>query len=291
MTQAWITGAKGQLGLELLKTKPASVEISSFDKAALDITQPTAIEKQLARHTPDVVINAAAYTAVDRAESESSGAFAVNEQGVANLAQLSKKHGFRLFHISTDFVFDGAAHTPYPPSAATNPLSVYGKSKRAGELALERAALPNSLLVRTSWLYSMHPGFQGKNFVKTILRLLQTKEELKVVADQTGSPTWARTLARFLWSLVQKPELRGIYHWADAGSASWFDFAVQIQKEALAKGWIAKPIPILPISTSQYPTPAVRPAYSVLETTASHALLETPPLHWKAALQAAFSEI
>jgi dTDP-4-dehydrorhamnose reductase len=233
---------------------------------------------------PDVVINASAYTAVDRAEEEVDLAFRVNATGPKNLALAARKAGSRLIHVSTDYVFDGTACTPYPPQAPCSPLGVYGKSKRQGEINVLEV-IDEPLIIRTSWLYSQY----GNNFVLTMLRLMNERDELKVVADQIGAPTWASTLAAAIWAAVGKRHLKGIYHWSDAGVASWYDFAVAIQEEAFSQGKLTSLIPIHPIRTDQFPTPVTRPAYSVLDSTASWSDFDTEPMHWRAALRQMFA--
>ncbi|GEQ98982.1 hypothetical protein JCM17844_26190 [Iodidimonas gelatinilytica] len=223
-----ITGAQGQLGRDLQDTAPKDMEVVALDRSKLDICDADATFHCINRHKPDLVINGAAYTAVDKAETASEQAFAVNEQGAANLAKAVGASGARLIHISTDFVFDGTANRAYTPDAPTHPLNVYGTSKRAGEEAILHHIPDRALIVRTSWLYSVH----GTNFVKTMLKLMASRDQLSVVADQLGTPCWAKGLAHALWRLAEKPQ-NGILHWSDAGVASWYDFAVASWK----KGW------------------------------------------------------
>ena len=279
--QVLITGAEGQLGRELLRTAPAHMTCVSLPRHCLDISDGASIERALELHAPVLIINAAAYTAVDQAEQDCQTAKAVNASGPALLAQAARARDLRLVHVSTDFVFDGTKSTPYQPDDDTNPLSVYGASKRDGELRVLATADDQSLIVRTGWVYSS----LGNNFVNTMLRLMQQRDELGVVADQLGTPTWARGLARALWVLAERPEATGIYHWSDAGVASWFDFAVAIEEEARRCGRLSRPVSVRPIATSDYPTPARRPACSVLDKTATWNLLDLPPMHWRAALR------
>ena len=275
-----ILGGKGQLGTTLTQTVPAAIEYLSLDLPEIDITDAGAVETLVGDAKPDVIINASAYTAVDRAEEEVDLAFAVNATGPKNLALAAKKTGARLIHVSTDYVFDGTACTPYPPEAPCSPLGVYGKSKQQGEINIFDV-IDDPVIFRTSWLYSQY----GNNYVLTMLRLMNERDELKVVADQVGGPTWASTLAAAIWAVVGKENLKGIYHWSDSGVASWYDFAVAIQEEALARGLIGKPIPIHPITTAEYPTPTTRPAYSVLNCTASWRDLGVEPCQWRVALR------
>lgn len=275
-----IVGENGQLGKTLMHTAPSMVTVFALDLPGFDITNADQVNQTVDAERPAVIINASAYTAVDRAEEESELAFRVNAQGPLHLARAAKNAGARMIHVSTDYVFDGNACSPYAPDAPCNPLGVYGKSKREGERNV-LDTLNTAVILRTAWLYSQY----GNNFVKTMLRLIKEKPELKVVADQVGGPTWATTLAGAIWQIVDKPELKGILHWTDAGVASWYDFAVAIAEEGLARGMIEKPIPIHPIPTSEYPTPARRPAYSVLDCTASWRALSIQPVQWREALR------
>lgn len=278
--KALVIGGNGQLGRTLAQTVPQTVVCRSLDLPEFDIADPKAVTATIEDLQPDVIINASAYTAVDRAEAAAALAFAVNAAGPKNLALAAKKAGCRLIHVSTDYVFDGTASTPYPPGAPCRPLGVYGQSKRQGEADI-LAAFEAAVIIRTSWLYSRY----GSNFVLTMLRLIKEREALNVVADQIGSPTWTGTLATAIWAVVEKRSLQGIYHWSDAGVASWYDFAVAIQEEALSCGLLKRQVPIAPITTLDYPTPAARPAYSVLDSTASWRDFEITPLHWRVALR------
>ncbi|WP_281302207.1 dTDP-4-dehydrorhamnose reductase [Iodidimonas sp. MBR-14] len=285
-TRVLITGAAGQLGRELCRTAPDHMQVQALDRAALDILEPAAILDALKQHQPHLIINAAAYTAVDQAESEPEKAFAINAKGPENLALAASRHGVRLIHLSTDFVFDGKAGSPYAPKAETHPINLYGLSKRAGEQAVERLAPQNSLILRTSWLYSAH----GSNFVKTMLRLMKEGRSLRVIADQVGTPCWALGLAEALWKLA---DLRasGLLHWGDAGVASWYDFAVAIMEEAQISGLLDQSPIITPVTSADYQTAARRPSYSVLDRSRAWALVGTPPLHWRAALRLMLQEL
>lgn len=280
MIKVVITGSDGQLGYELQKNAPADVETIACTRRELDIVDAAQVNAVLDAERPDVIINAAAYTDVDRAETQVRQAFAVNESGAANIARSAYRLGARLVHISTDFVFDGKRSVPYRPEDAPAPLNVYGASKAAGEKAVT-AACPAALILRTAWLYSVH----GRNFVKTMLRLLSERERLAVVGDQVGTPSSAGQLASAIYAALRKPGLRGIYHWTDAGVASWYDFAVAIQYEACRLELLDKVIPISPISTVDYPMPAARPFYSVLDKTASWKDFGVVPVHWQQALR------
>ncbi|MEK8088995.1 dTDP-4-dehydrorhamnose reductase [Thermithiobacillus plumbiphilus] len=282
-----ITGASGQLGQALQDSAPGSCELLALDSRTLDISQADAVRPAVSRFAPSLIINAAAYTKVDQAETEPGRAHAVNAEGAANLARAAQGSGARLIHISTDFVFDGNKSTPYQPADQTNPLGVYGASKCEGEQQVQEITQSQALIIRTAWVYAAH----GNNFVKTMLRLMAEREQLAVVSDQIGTPTSAHTLAQAIWRAASKPDLRGIYHWTDSGVASWYDFALAIQEEALALGLLDKAIPIRPIRTQDYPTPAKRPAYSVLDKTQSWADFDLAPLHWRVALRQVLQEL
>lgn len=280
-----VLGAAGQLGRELVQSAGTQVECVALTRRDLDIGDPVAVADSLAQLAPELLINAAAYTAVDAAEKEVAAAHCANAEGPAHLARACKDMGARLIHISTDFVFDGAASMPYPVDAPTAPLGEYGRSKLAGEQAV-RAILPEALVLRTGWVYSSY----GNNFVKTMLRLMADREELGVVADQVGTPTWASGLASAVWAAAQKPGLRGIYHWSDAGVCSWYDFAVAICEEACALGLLARPVNVRPIPASAYPTPAQRPSYSVLDKADSWRDFALEGVHWRQQLRNMLNE-
>ncbi len=276
-----ITGANGQLGFELQRTAPDIFAVHAVDAATLDITDAAAVTTMLARLRPDVLINAAAYTAVDRAETEPERAFAVNSEGARYLAEAAKATGCRMLHVSTDFVFDGQNSRPYHPADKPAPLGVYGASKLEGERQVQQVLGTQALILRTAWVYSAH----GHNFVKTMLRLMAERDHLAVVADQVGTPTWARNIAAVLWQAAATEDFNGIRHYTDAGVASWYDFAVAIQEEALAIGLLQRAIPLRPIRTEDYPTPARRPAYSVLDKTGTWERLALQPQHWRDGLR------
>ncbi len=281
-----VTGAGGQLARELLVTAPAAITCIALPRAELDIGDRAAVAAAIQCHQAEALINAAAYTAVDRAESEPLLAERDNALGPERLARACRDTGCRLLHVSTDFVFDGRSGQPYTPSAKPSPLGEYGRSKLRGEDAVGRLA-PGSLIMRTGWLYSSHGG----NFVSTMLRLMSQRQSLSVVCDQLGTPTWARGLAAALWAAVMRPELAGIYHWSDAGVCSWYDFAVAIQEEAYWLGLLERAVQVMPIPASEYPTAAQRPAYSVLDKTASWRDLQLEPVHWRVQLRAMLTEV
>jgi dTDP-4-dehydrorhamnose reductase len=276
-----IVGCKGQLGTALASTATAGPDVIGKDIPDLDITDVDAVVQTCRDLKPRVIINTAAYTAVDRAESEQDLAHRVNVTGVQNLVAGAGEVGARLIHISTDFVFDGEIRTPYRPEDKPNPLGVYGKTKREGELAVLQGMPESGIVVRTAWLYSK----TANNFVKTMLKLMQERDEISVVADQIGTPTWANSLAEVLWGLTNRPDTSGIFHWTDGGQASWHEFATAIQEEALALGLLQSAIPIRAIPTTAYPTPAQRPQYSVLDCTKTHEALGSQPVDWRVNLK------
>jgi dTDP-4-dehydrorhamnose reductase len=268
-----ITGAGGQLGGALQRKAPAWAEINALDVEDCDFTEISMLAARLTVEAPDVIINAAAYTAVDRAERDEDLARAINAEAVEVMVKAMAESGGKLVHISTDFVFDGTSSRPYLPDDERNPLSAYGRTKAEGEDHLRPDA---DLLVRTSWVYEAG----GANFVRTMIRLMQERDELRVVADQVGSPTWASGLARTIWGLVEK-SASGTFHHCDDGVCSWHEFALAIADEAKALGLIARIPKIHAITTAEYPTPARRPAYSALDCTATRELLGDAPVPWR----------
>lgn len=279
MKKVMIAGMGGQLGFELARTCPGATELVAPTEADLDITDSASVNAYIDAVKPAIIINCAAYTAVDKAESDAEKAYAVNQQGPAYLAKAALKHGSLLVHVSTDFVFDGLQGRLCRVDDQPKPLSVYGKSKLAGENEILQSGA-EAFIVRTAWLYSSH----GNNFVKTMLRLMGERENLGVVVDQIGTPTWANSLARVIWQLIDH-QARGVYHWSDAGVASWYDFAVAIYEEARALGLLQRDVAVRPIMTSDYPLPATRPGFSVLDKTATTALTGQQPEHWRANLR------
>jgi len=275
-----ITGANGQLGRELVLTANPGIHCVALGRTQLDISNVGAVSGLLAELQPQLVINAAAYTAVDTAESEPELAWRGNAQGPGLLAAACAARGSRLIHLSTDFVFDGSAKEPYKPDSVPSPVSEYGRSKLGGEKAVLEA-LPSALIVRTAWVYSRF----GANFVKTMLRLMSERDELGVVSDQVGTPTWARGLARALWAAAERPALQGIYHWSDAGICSWYEFAQAICEEGCAVGLLSRPVEIKPIPAASYPTPARRPAYSVLDKESSWRDFNLEGVAWREQLR------
>lgn len=274
-----VTGAGGQLGSALLAAAPREVTVTSATHAQFDIGDRAAVLTAVAELKPDLIINAAAYTAVDQAEREPELAFRINRDGAGNLAEAAHSTGARLFQVSTDYVFDGTKTTPYLPTDEPNPLNVYGASKLAGERLVAERTKGRALVVRTAWVYAS----VGRNFVNTMLRLMRERREVRVVADQFGSPTHATSLARALWTLAASPA-QGVCHWTDAGACSWHEFAVAIRHEAGMLGLGLPHCAIVAIPSSEYPTPAARPAYGVLDkaTAWQHT---GPARHWQAELR------
>ena len=276
-----LTGITGQLGQELETILAPLGDVKSVDRHALDLAKPEMIRQVMADVKPEIVVNASAYTAVDKSESEPDVAMAVNGTGVGILAEETQKLGARLIHVSTDYVFDGTQSHPYQETDPTNPIGVYGKSKLAGEEAIKQVG-GDSIILRTAWVY----GVGGKgNFVKTMLRLGGSREELRVVTDQVGSPTWTKDLAEAIASIIQHSAESGIYHYTNSGVCSWYDFALAIFEEAKALGFPLQVKRVAPITTAEYPTPAKRPAYSVLSHGKISAVMGIYPPHWRQALR------
>jgi dTDP-4-dehydrorhamnose reductase len=334
MTRILLTGVDGQLGQELQRTLASLGEVSGVGRKTMDLAQPDRIRQVIGELKPDLIVNAAAYTAVDKAETETELAKSINAIAPTIMAREQEQIGGVLIHVSTDYVFDGRNNTPYTENDAPNPLSVYGQSKLAGEEGIQQKssleASPSPLrhiILRTAWVYGTH----GKsNFVKTMLRLGGERDEIRVVADQVGTPTWTGDLARAIHTLAkrciseaapqelaeplsaaqsesgganttvgqqlasepaQPSPLPGIYHFTNSGVASWYDFAVAIFEEAKELGFPLKVQRVVPITTSQYPTPAQRPAYSVLSNEKISAVLGTHPPHWRQGLRQMLAEL
>jgi len=282
-----ITGALGQLGYYLGISAPKDVVMTAVDIDDLDLTDSSGVSAFVKKLDPDIIINAAAYTAVDKAEDEKEAAFAVNSDGAYNLAVAAKDVSARMIHVSTDYVFDGTNCSPYRCDAPTKPLGVYGCSKLEGEKRIQSVLADSSLILRTAWLYSD----RGNNFLKTMFRLMASGDSISVVADQVGTPTSAITLADAVWRFVRKPELSGVYHFTDNGIASWYDFAVAIMEESLSLGLLSTEIEIKPIAAVDYPTPAKRPFYSVLDKSKTFADIEIQGVHWRTALREVLADI
>ncbi len=279
-----LTGAKGQLGQELRPLLEPLGEVIAADRSVVDLSQTDALYEQVMALEPDVIVNAAAYTAVDKAESEPDLAQAVNGDAPGILARVARDRQGFLFHVSTDYVFNGSQGRPYLETDPTDPLGVYGQSKLAGERAIAKAAPNHCAIIRTAWVYGT--GGTG-NFVKTMLRLGGDRSALRVVADQIGSPTWTGDLAAAIAAMVpmRGADLAGVYHYTNSGAASWYDFAVAIFEEAKALGATLAIEEVTPITTADYPTPAQRPSYSVLAGGKLAATLGYPAPHWRQGLR------
>lgn len=282
-----ITGAGGQVGRALLRTAPQNLEIVARTRSQLDLADVSRIREAVAAANPEVVINAAAYTAVDRAETDLQSAMTVNDEGAAALADACRTCGARLVHISTDYVFDGRSAIAYATTAETSPINAYGRSKLAGEKRIAAVSGLRAAIVRTAWIYAPW----GNNFVLTMLRLMRERGSVSVVSDQIGTPTSALNLARYLWQVVANENVGGILHFTDLGVASWYDFAVAIEEEARALGLLLAPAAVKAIASSEYPTPAARPRLSLLDTREPSNRVSYTPMHWRQALREVLKEI
>jgi dTDP-4-dehydrorhamnose reductase len=287
-----LTGREGQLGTALQTSLPEGMILIATGRSELDLADHAACRQAVRDHRPDWVLNAGAYTAVDRAESEADRALAINAGAPQAFAEALRETGGRLLQVSTDFVFNGAQGSPYRPDQALAPLGVYGATKAAGETAA--LALPGARVLRTSWVY----GPVGKNFCLTMLRLHALKaaagEPLGVVADQVGCPTATHTLAAACWRAIgigTDADGPRILHWSDAGAASWYDFAVAIGELGVAAGLLERAAEVRPLTTADYPTPAQRPSYSLLDCTTSRQYLAMDPIHWRASLAQVLAEV
>jgi len=269
-----VTGAGGQIGQELVRMKDAPFEIVGMDRGQLDITKSAECVAVIGSLKPDVVVHSAAYTAVDKAESEPEAAWEVNVAGTGNVAKAAESVGAMFCYISTDYVFNGQGSVPYSENHETDPQTIYGKTKLEGEKMAARWS-SKLFIVRTSWVY----GKYGHNFVRTMLRIAQSKREISVVNDQLGSPTYTADLVSKLLELIHS-ELYGTYHISNSGQCSWFEFAQAIFKEAEVKG-----VTVFPCTTEQFPRPAPRPKYSVLGHSALIQAGFSPLRHWREALR------
>lgn len=296
-----LIGGAGQVGQELQKTLPPWGKVTSVSRDTLDLTQPDHLRQVIQSVQPNLIVNAAAYTAVDKAETEIDLAQSINAEAPTVMAEEARKLGAGLIHISTDYVFDGYKNTPYTETDSPNPLGSYGKSKLLGEARIsqiaDRAPDFRYAILRTAWVY----GSQGKgNFVKTMLRLGAEREEVRVVADQVGTPTWSTEIARSIAALSpyfletngasQQIAPSGIYHFTNSGVTSWYDFAVAVFEEAAALGFPLKVQRVVPIATAEYPTPTQRPAYSVLSCQKISKILQVPP-QWRQSLRPMLTEL
>jgi len=281
-----VTGSTGQLGFEVVSAfSQSGHEVIAPRRRELDLLNPEEVADRARQFQADWVINCAAYTQVDKAESEVEQAFVINRDSPAQMAAAVAGYGGRLLHVSTDFVFDGKQTRPYREEDDAGPLGVYGRSKWEGEQAV-RAAFPEAIILRTAWVYGVH----GHNFVKTIIRVAREGKPLRVVDDQFGSPTWAHDIAGVIRTLVQH-HASGTYHYTDAGNTSWHGFATAIIAGANEAGFALKTDFVEAIPTSGYPTPARRPAYSVLDTRKIQSLLTVPIPHWRDSLNRMLKEL
>lgn len=279
--KVWITGASGMLAQDLAQEfRLTGIDCVGSD-LGVDITQPLAVASWLDSNPVDFVVNCAAYTAVDKAESDEDKAFAVNALGPEILARETAQRGIGLVHISTDYVLNGQGPDPLSESAPLDPKNAYGRTKAKGEI---RVAMLNERhwILRTAWLYGIH----GNNFVKTMLRLLAEKDQLRVVNDQWGSPTWTVDLARAIVAILQNNAHPGTYHFSDEGCLTWHTFACEIQKQAQALGLLTREIPVIPVPSTEYPTPAARPAWSVMDKSLIRQTFAIVVPDWKDSLAA-----
>ena len=278
-------GTTGQVGSELQQTLPKLGEVVALNRSELDLSDRQQIQRQISNNKPDVIVNAAAYTAVDKSETEPELAMAINAHAPKAIALAARDIGAKVLHISTDYVFDGQNCTPYRETDPTLPLGVYGKSKLLGEQGVKDNC-DRHIILRTAWVY----GSRGHgNFVKTMLRLGAEREELKVVADQIGSPTWSYDIAEAITQLLSKsasdPSINGTYHFTNSGVASWYDLAVATFTEAKRLGFPLKIERVLPITSAEFPTPTQRPNYSVLSKAKIIETLGVYPPHWRESLK------
>jgi len=284
MSNILVTGSNGQLGSEIRELSSTYHDSFVFtDREQLDISNKEAIKEIIENNNIDTIINCAAYTAVDKAESDEENADRINHESVKNLAELSKEENIKLIHISTDYVFDGKNYKPYEENDPTNPNGIYGKTKLAGEKAIQEISPQNTIMIRTSWVYSSY----GNNFVKTMLHLGKTKEKLTVINDQVGTPTYAKDLAKAILDIIpqlnnDKPE---IYHYSNEGVLSWYDFAKEIMKMAKS------PCKIEPIATKDYPTAAARPHFSLLNKAKIKEQYNVEVPFWKDSLHACLTKM
>jgi dTDP-4-dehydrorhamnose reductase len=276
----WVTGANGQVGRALLQQVPASVNALALRRDNADLLDTRWILTLERESPPALILHVGAWTAVDKAETERDAAWQVNVEATRALGECAARHGAPVVYVSTDYVFPGDRPVPWSPDDTTQPLGWYGETKLQGERVLQAIPGLSCAIVRTAWVYDA----QGQNFVRTMLRLMSSRDSIGVVADQFGTPTAADDLASFLWKVAQAGAT-GIFHYSNAGSATWYDFAVAIYEEATALGLLNQQVEIRPITTADYPTPARRPAFSVLNRTAAWELAGEVSPHWRVALR------
>ena len=281
-----VTGSGGQLGREaLVALQKNADDVVGIGRKDIDFSRPETVADGISSYKADWVLNCAAYTQVDKAEEESDLAFLVNRDSAKAVAQGVRSYGGRLLHVSTDFIFDGKQSYPYSEDDVARPLGVYGQSKWEGECAICEV-MPEATILRTAWVYGVH----GNNFVKTMLRLVAEREELKVVDDQIGTPTWTADIVQAMASLVMV-DAGGVYNFTNEGVASWYDLAVEIKRIAIQYGIVNERCRILPIPTSGYPTPALRPAYSVLNKEKIRKVVHHPIAYWRDSLEKMIKEL
>ena len=284
--KALIFGAGGQLGRQLSRTAPAAIDLHLLTRAECDITSAKDVGGALQRIRPDWVVNAAAFTSVDQAESEPDAAFGVNAVGAGNVAAASAAVGARVIHVSSDYVFDGTSSVPYREDAPLSPISVYGRSKAEGETAVRESGA-DAIIIRSGWLHSK----DGHSFVKTILRRLQQGATANVVDDQVGVPTSASDLAGAIWWCATNGLSARTLHWVNAGVASWYELALAVREISIERGLLESPPGIYPISTAAFGAPAPRPRFSVLDARNAWELQGAPPRHWKEGVRETIAEL
>ena len=281
-----LAGAGGQLGQELRRSVPDEVKLVALDHKSLDITDEVRVKEVVRAEQPDWIVNAAAYTNVDGAEGNKDDAFAINRDGAGILARAAEKQKARMLHISTDYVFSGRKCDLYKVEDQPDPCSIYGMSKYEGEQAVLSVLGASAVILRSSWIYSCF----GNNFVKTMLQLMKSRDEINVVCDQIGTPTWAHNLACVVWRLLFK-DAEGVLHWSDSGVASWYDFASCIEYEASRIGLLKSSCCVYPIMTEEYPTAAERPKFCVLDKNDTSSLVGYKPEYWNNALRSMLGEL
>jgi len=285
-TRVLVFGALGQIGTALRLSAGPKITVISHDLAQTDICDRDAVARAIEQTAPTVVINCAAFTRVDDAETQRDEAFAANGVAPGLIADACTKSSVRLIHLSTDYVFDGKAHVPYLPDATVAPINVYGASKLDGERRV-LANAPTSVVLRTAWVHSGG----GVNFIKTVVRLLTSGTPMRVVDDQIGTPTRAASIAEAIWRLVAREDVRGVLHFTDAGVASWFDVAVAVEETLRAAGRLREGVGVLPSRTEDFPRPARRPMFSVLDKHASWDAIGFVPAHWREGVIASTMEM
>lgn len=286
--RALIPGSAGLIGTTLRSQAPAGVEVIGLDLPELDITDAAAVQRAIDYYQPDLVLNAAGYLALDKAETTGRvEVMRVNADGPRHLAQAIAHGSARMVHLSTNYVFSGRSSVPYQAGDVAEPLSMYGVSKRDGEVAVLEILGERAVVVRTSWVHAAY----GNSFLRTILKVLKERGTARVVDDQLGTPTRAHSIAGVVWRAALDPAISGLHHWTDAGVASWYDFAVVIAEEAVALGLLPESVTVVPVSTAEFPMVAARPAYGVMAKQATIAALGASPPHWRVNVRKTIEEI